>query len=92
MTNRQLTSLSRTSLRTILAYCTERDTLVRSIKTALVVGTILALINHGQDLLSGQFSLRWIIPMLLTYLVPFVVATYGQVQGKRQRDALQSGF
>ena len=88
MTHRQQTSLSRT----ILAYCIERDTLARSIKTALVVGSILALINHGQDFLSGQFSLHWIIPMLLTYLVPFVVATYGQVQGKRQRDALQSGF
>lgn len=92
MTNRQQTSLSRAGLRTIFAYCTERDTLVRSIKTALVVGTILALINHGQDVLSGQFSPRWIIPMLVTYLVPFVVATYGQVQGKRQRDALQASL
>ena len=60
-------------------------------KTALVVGTILALINHGQDLLTGQFSLHWVIPMLVTYLVPFSVATYGQAQGKRQRDlALRS--
>lgn len=75
--------------RTIIVYCTEPDTLLRSIKTALVVGTILALINHEQDLLTGQFSLRWIIPMLVTYLVPFVVATYGQVQGKRQRDRLR---
>jgi hypothetical protein len=62
-------------------YCIERDTLLRSIKTALVVGTILALINHWQDLFAGQFSWRWVIPMLITYLVPFSVATYGQVQG-----------
>jgi hypothetical protein len=61
---------------------------MRSIKTALVVGTILAFINHWMDILSGQFSPRWIVPMLITYLVPFMVATYGQVQGKRQRDAL----
>lgn len=74
------------SLRTFVAYCIERDTLLRSIKTGLVVGTILALINHGQDLLSGQFSWGWVIPMLITYLVPFSVATYGQAQGKRQRD------
>ncbi len=70
----------------ILEYCVERDTLVRSIKTGLVVGTILALINHGQQMLGGRFSLDWVIPMLLTYLVPFAVAAYGQVQGKRQRD------
>lgn len=72
----------------VLAYCTERDTLLRSLKTALVIGTILALINHGQQLLSGQFAPSWIVPMLLTYLVPFCVATYGQVQGKRQRDRM----
>ena len=74
------------TMRGILAYCLEPDTLLRSSRTALVVGTILALINHGQDLLGGQLSPRWIIPMLVTYLVPFSVATYGQVQGKRQRD------
>jgi hypothetical protein len=77
-------------LRTLVAYCLERDTLVRSTKTSLVVGTILALINHGQQLLSARFSPAWMIPMLLTYLVPFSVATYGQVQGKRQRDHLRS--
>ena len=74
------------SLRTFFTYCIERDTMLRSIKTALVVGTILALINHTQDLLAGQFSWRWVAPMLITYLVPFSVATYGQAQGKRQRD------
>ena len=57
-------------------------------RTALVVGTILALINHGQQLLGWRFSPEWVIPMLVTYLVPFSVATYGQVQGKRQRDRL----
>ncbi|HEY7835142.1 MAG TPA: nitrate/nitrite transporter NrtS [Ktedonobacterales bacterium] len=74
--------------RSALAYCLERDTLARSLKTALVVGTILALINHGQQLLLGQFAPSWVVPMLVTYLVPFSVATYGQVQGKRQRDRL----
>jgi hypothetical protein len=77
-------------MRAVVAYCLERDTLMRSTKTGLVVGTILALINHGQQLLSGRFSPEWVIPMLLTYLVPFSVATYGQVEGKRQRDRLQT--
>lgn len=39
------------------------------------VGTILALINHGQEILAGAFSARWVIPMVVTYLVPFSVAT-----------------
>jgi hypothetical protein len=81
---------ARTRLRTVLAYCIERDTLARSTRTALVVGTILALINHGQQLLAGRFAPEWVVPMLVTYLVPFSVATYGQVQGKRQRDRLRA--
>ena len=55
-----------TDLRTIIACCLERDTVVRSIKTALVIGTTPALINHGQDVLAGQFSLRWITRILVT--------------------------
>lgn len=68
----------------------ERDTLAASTRTALVVGTILALLNHGAQLFSGRFTPDWLIPMALTYLVPFSVATYGQVRGKRQRDALRA--
>ena len=67
-------------------YCLQREILLRSLKTALLVGTILALINHGQQFLSGQFAPAWIIPMLITYCVPFMVATYGQAQGKRSGD------
>jgi hypothetical protein len=79
-----------TSIRVFLKYTFEGDTLSRSIKIALVVGSILATINHVQDILSGQLSWHWIVPMLVTYLVPFSTATFGQVQGKRQRDKLHS--
>jgi hypothetical protein len=44
------------SIHVFLKYIFEGDTLSRSIKTALVVGSILGAINHGQDILSGQFS------------------------------------
>jgi hypothetical protein len=69
-----------------VSYGLERDTLIRSTKTALVVGTVLGLINHGPALLAGRFTVEHLGPLLLTYLVPFSVATYGQIQGKRQRD------
>lgn len=75
--------------RSFLAYCMERDTLLRATKTALVVGTILALINHGQAVFSGHFTFDWIIPSLVTYLVPFLVAMYSRVQSKRQSDRTQ---
>jgi hypothetical protein len=57
----------------------------RSALTALVVGTILVLINQGGLVLSGERppSLLWQIP--LTYLVPFCVATWGALSNSRRR-------
>ncbi len=80
----------RESQRALIAYCLERATLLFSIKMALVVGTLLALINHGQAIVTGHFTSDRLLPMLLTYCVPFSVAMYSQIQGKRQRDRLQA--
>jgi hypothetical protein len=44
---------------------------------AVVVGTILNLINQG-DALFGQGPINW-IKIVLTYLVPYAVSTYGAV-------------
>ena len=78
------------TLRTYLAYSLERDTLIRSIKTSLVVGTILALINHYPALVNWSLPPAEAVQIVVTYLVPFSVATYGQVMGKRQRDTAHS--
>ncbi len=51
-----------------------------STATALVVGTILNGINHGGALLRGQWPVAQIV---LTYCVPYVVATYGAVMASR---------
>jgi len=75
--------------RPLIAYCLERPTLLFSIKMALVVGTLLAVINHGQAIVTGHFTSDRLLPLLLTYCVPFAVAMYSQIQGKRQRDRLQ---
>jgi len=80
----------RGSSRPLIAYCLERPTLLFSNKMALVVGTLLAVINHGQAFITGHFTSDRLLPMLLTYCVPFTVAMYSQIQGKRQRDRLQA--
>ena len=49
----------------------------RSLVVALVVGTLLNLINQGDALLRGA-PLDW-LKLALTYLVPYGVATYGAV-------------
>lgn len=49
----------------------------RSIKVALVVGTILALINHFDAIFTGKLTPTIIFQILLTYFVPYSVSTYG---------------
>ncbi len=48
--------------------------------TALIVGTILAVINHGDVILAGEAPP--IAKILLTYCVPYCVTTWGAVTGK----------
>jgi hypothetical protein len=54
-----------------------KRTYFRSFKVAVVVGTILNLINQPDALLGAGSVVLW--QALLTYAVPFCVATYGAI-------------
>jgi len=59
---------------------------VTSLKVALVVGTVLNVINQHQVILLAE-PINW-TQALLTYCVPFFVSSYGAVvalRGKAQR-------
>jgi hypothetical protein len=56
---------------------------------ALLVGSVLNLINQG-DVLWGQAALN-LPKMLLTYCVPYCVATWGAVSAKRRYLRLSAG-
>ena len=51
------------------------NSLKRSLVVALVVGTALNLINQGPEIFSGRSPVVW--KLALTYVVPFLVASYG---------------
>ena len=53
---------------------------ISALKVALVVGTLLALINHGGALLRMSLTGENVAQILLTYLVPYCVATYSSVR------------
>ena len=53
----------------------------KALNTALVVGTILTTINHGDVIIRGE-SINY-FKILLTYCVPFCVTTWGAIHGKR---------
>lgn len=54
----------------------------RSFGIAIVVGTILNVINQGDTILGG-IAINW-AKFLLTYLVPYCVSTYGAVSYQRR--------
>lgn len=58
----------------------------RSFYVALIVGTVLNLINQG-DALVGFSSVSW-VKLVLTYLVPYAVSTYGAVSVQLAKSRL----
>ncbi len=70
---------------TFLALCMQRSIVLRSARVALVVGTLLALINHGDLLFGAEWTAARLAKILLTYCVPYGVATYAGVQALRSR-------
>ena len=65
-------------MRQFLRAVKERGTIVASTKVALVVGSILGLVNYGDRVfLRGDMgTLDW-VKLAVSYCVPFCVATYG---------------
>jgi hypothetical protein len=56
----------------------------RALKVALLVGSILAVINHGDVVFSGATTATVWIKICMTFLVPYCVATFASVQALRQ--------
>lgn len=53
-----------------------RETVLRAIKVALVVGPILIIINHHDVLLNLEFSNDLYFKCFLTFFVPYCVSAY----------------
>jgi hypothetical protein len=57
-------------------------TIKRSVKVALLVGTLLIFINHANTILSGHWPEPW--EVLLTYLVPYLVSSHATAANKSE--------
>lgn len=64
-----------------------KSVVLTATKVAAVVGTVLALINHGTAILELDIGAGHFLQIGLTYLVPYCVSTYSSVTAlKRQSD------
>jgi hypothetical protein len=57
----------------------------RSVRLAVIVGTILTFINHGDVILAGNVQAIHVSKILLTFCVPYVVSTIASVGAIRSR-------
>jgi hypothetical protein len=58
----------------------------RTVRIALVVGTILTLINQLDVILRGDATAVTWVKAVLNYCVPFVVSNLGLLAGKRAEE------
>jgi len=60
--------------------------LKKTVRIALIVGSILFLINHADEVLRGQATLAVWAKGAATYLVPFCVANMGVLIAARRES------
>jgi hypothetical protein len=56
----------------------------RSLTVAAIIGTVLNAINQGPEIASGHWPVWW--KLILTYFVPFAVASYGSYAAFRSSE------
>ncbi len=71
----------------ILWVCLDLRNLSRCVAAALIVGTILFLINQADVVFGGRATTSTWVKIGLSYLVPFFVANYGIVLASRRRES-----
>ena len=78
-------------MREALRICFRREHLRRTVRIALVVGTILTAINQADVIVGGDATTLTWVKMALNYCVPFIVSNLGLLAGKRaEQDALDT--
>lgn len=61
--------------RALIGLCLEGPVVRRAATTALLVGVILAVINHGDALAAGRIDVALASRITLTFAVPYLVST-----------------
>jgi len=57
-----------------------------ALKMSFIVGSILALINHGDAIFEGTITRENVCQIVLTFLVPYAVSTYSSVKAMQRHD------
>lgn len=72
------------SLKEYGASLVNPDFIPSGVKTAVLVGSLLFMINHGTAFWRGQMTQERWISVMLTYVMPYLVNVYGQYSYRRR--------
>ncbi len=73
-------------IRLFLTVASQRSSLLGGIKVALIVGTVVNLINQGEHLLGLHWSQVSLPKLLVTFCVPFCVSVYNATATRLRFD------
>lgn len=62
----------------------DQEFISTGLKTALIVGSLLFLINHGAAFSRGEINRERWISVFFNYLMPYLVSVYGQYAYRRK--------
>ena len=57
-----------------------RETTLRAIRVALIVGPILTIINQHNVIIEGNFDLKFFYKLVLTFMVPYCVSAFSSAK------------
>ena len=82
---------NKTTHQSFLNLALRKSVIRRAVKIALIVGCLLALINHGDRIIFQDMkSVDW-VKILLTFCVPYCVSTVSSVLAiKREMEINES--
>lgn len=70
-------------LASCVGHCRDRAAMRRTVTVALIVGTLLTLINQGDRLASGDADLALALKVAANYLIPWCVSSIGYISARR---------
>lgn len=70
-----------------MVLCLSPRTLRKTLRIALIVGTLLSLINQGHVIAAGDTSAITWIRVMANYLIPWVVSSVGFLSASRREPA-----
>jgi hypothetical protein len=76
--NIQLSHRKALTLKTYSRNLVQRDFAFTALRTALIVGSLIFVVNHGEVLLKGQMTRQRWLAAALSYVTPYAVSIYGQ--------------